>query len=150
MNSPQKGVNRRQFLGHSAQRAAGVAVGVASLAASASAGLAFPSDRLRVGVIGVRNQGKLLTGELAKFSDVDVCTLCDVDESLFDPAIRLVTEAGRPAPTVEGDFRRLLDERSIDAVVIATPDHWHAEIEMLACQAGKDVYLESPASHLVA
>jgi predicted dehydrogenase len=142
-------VNRRQFLGRSAQQAAGVAVGVVAL--SATTALATPSanDRLGVGIIGVRNQGKLLAGELAKRKDVDVQTLCDIDETQFAPAIHAVTEAGRRAPGIEQDFRRLLDDPAIDAVVIATPDHWHALMTSMACQAGKDVYVESPSTHFV-
>ena len=145
-------VNRRQFLGRSAQRAAGVAVGVVGLSAATSviAGGRSLNERLSVGVIGVRNQGKLLTAEFAKLGDVEIRTLCDVDESQFAPAIHAATEAGQKAPSVEKDFRRLLDDSSIDAVVIATPDHWHAAMTSLACQAGKDVYVESPASHFAA
>ena len=145
-------VNRRQFLGRSAQRAAGVAVGVVGLSAASSvlASTRPSSDRVQVGIIGVRNQGKLLTSELAKLGDVDIRSLCDVDETQFAPAIHAATEAGQKVPSVETDFRRLLDDPSIDAVVIATPDHWHSTMTNLACAAGKDVYLESPASHFVA
>ena len=148
-----RAVNRRQFLGRSAQRAAGVAVGVVGLnaaAAAASSSGRSANDRLNVGVIGVRNHGKLLAGELARLSDVEVKTLCDIDEAQFAPAIHAVTDAGRQAPATERDFRRLLDDPSIDAVVIATPDHWHAAMTNLACLAGKDVYVESPATHSVA
>ena len=145
-------VNRRQFLGRSAQRAAGVAVGVVGLSAATSviAEGRSSNERLSVGVIGVRNQGKLLTAELAKLGDVEIRTLCDVDESQFAPAIHAATEAGQKAPSIEKDFRRLLDDSSIDAVIIATPDHWHASMTALACQAGKDVYVESPATHFPA
>lgn len=128
-----------------------VGVGVVGLSASAAA--AKPSrssnDRLAVGVIGVRNQGKLLSSELSRFGDVDIRTLCDVDESQFAPAIRVVTDNGSTAPAIERDFRKILDDPSIDAVVIATPDHWHAEMTKLACQAGKDVYVESPSTHFI-
>ena len=144
-NRNQAAVNRRQFLGRSAQ---GVAVGVVGLSTAAK-GAHSANDRIGVGVIGVRNQGKLLAGELARFGDVDVRTLCDIDETQFAPAIHAVTETGRSAPAVQTDFRRLLDDPSINAVVIATPDHWHAEMTELACAAGKDVYVESPSTHFV-
>lgn len=143
-------VNRREFLGRSAQRAAGVAVGVVGLAATASATVGPLQDRIRIGVIGVRNQGKLLAGELARLSDVEIRALCDIDETQFSPAVHAVVEAGQKTPVLERDFRRLLDDPAIDAVVIATPDHWHAQMTCLACQAGKDVYVESPATHFVA
>lgn len=144
-------VNRRQFLGRSAQRAAGVAVGVVGLSAAASATPGrSANDRIGIGVIGVRNQGKLLASELAKLVDVEIRTLCDVDETQFAPAIHAVTDTGRQSPETDRDFRRLLDDPSIDAVVIATPDHWHCAMTTLACHAGKDVYVESPSSHFVA
>lgn len=143
-------VSRRQFLGRSAQQAAGVAVGVVGLSgvATASAKSAgSPNERLGIGVIGVRNQGRLIANELAQISGVEIRTLCDVDESQFAPAIREVVDAGQKPPTTVRDFRNLLDDPAIDAVVIATPDHWHATMATLACQAGKDIYLESPATH---
>lgn len=142
-------VNRRQFLGRSAQQ---MAVGVVGLSATAGAAMAGRSanDRVGIGVIGVRNHGKLLAGELAKMGDVEIRSICDVDETQFAPAIRAVTESGKNPPSVESDFHRLLDNPAIDAVVIATPDHWHASMTNLACQAGKDVYVESPSTHFVA
>lgn len=143
-------VSRRQFLGRSAQQAAGVAVGVVGLAGVASASaksVDSPNDRLGIGVIGVRNQGRLLANEFARISGVEVRTLCDVDESQFAPAVREVVDAGQKAPVTVRDFRHILDDPAIDAVVIATPDHWHATMATLACQAGKDVYLESPPTH---
>lgn len=144
-------VSRRQFLGRSAQQAAGVAVGVVGLTgvASASAKPAGAHDRLGVGVIGVRNQGRLLATEFARTSGVEVRTLCDVDESQYAPAIREVVDAGQKAPATVRDFRQMLDDPAIQAVAIATPDHWHMAMASLACQAGKDVYLESPATHSV-
>jgi hypothetical protein len=143
-------VSRRQFLGRSAQQAAGVAVGVVGLtgvAAASAKSAESPNERLGFGVIGVRNQGRLIANELAQISGVEIRTLCDVDESQFAPAIREVVDAGQMPPTTVRDFRHLLDDPAIDAVVIATPDHWHATMATLACQAGKDIYLESPATH---
>jgi predicted dehydrogenase len=98
-------------------------------------------------VIGVRNQGKTLATSLAVFPDVDVAALCDVDESLLPIAGRVVEAAQGKLPRFERDFRRLLDDPQLDAVVIATPDHWHAAMTINACRAGKDVYVEKPVSH---
>lgn len=139
-------VNRRQFLGRSAQQAAGVAVGVVGLTVSAKSAES-PNDRLGIGVIGVRNQGRLIASELSQISGIEVRALCDVDESQFAPAIREVVDAGQKPPATVRDFRHLLDDPAIHAVVIATPDHWHAPMATLACQAGKDLYLESPPTH---
>jgi predicted dehydrogenase len=142
-------VNRRQFLGSSAKNAAGMAAGMVGLAAGAAVLKAAPSERVRVATIGVRNQGKVLSAGLASLGDVEVVALCDVDESLRPAAVRAVSEITGRVPRFESDFRRILDDRSIDAVVIATPDHWHALMTVLACDAGKDVYVEKPVSHNV-
>jgi predicted dehydrogenase len=73
--------------------------------------------------------------------------LCDVDESLFPPYVSEIEQIqGRP-PKVTGDFRQALDDKSIDAIIVATPDHWHALATVWGCQAGKDVYVEKPVSH---
>jgi predicted dehydrogenase len=143
-------INRREFLGASAANAAGLAaagvVGMTGLAAAKAA----PGERIAVGVIGVRSQGTTLAGLLAGFPDVDVAAVCDVDEGLLPGAVSEVEARQGRAPRTAGDFRRLLDDKSLDAVVIATPDHWHATMTILACQAGKDVYVEKPVSHSLA
>jgi predicted dehydrogenase len=146
-------VSRRQFLGSSAKNAAGVAVGMVGLAGATALKAApadrGPSERVRVATIGVRNQGKVLSAGLASLPDVEVVALCDVDEGLRPAAVRAVADVSGRLPRWESDFRRLLDDRTIDAVVIATPDHWHAPMTLLACDAGKDVYVEKPVSHNV-
>ncbi|MFN0056040.1 MAG: Gfo/Idh/MocA family protein [Planctomycetales bacterium] len=141
-------LNRREFLGSSAINAAGVAAGMAAgVVGWTGAASGSPSERVRVGVIGVRNQGKLLATTLAQISDAQVVALCDIDESLLPATGRAVESLQGQAPRLEGDFRRLLDDPQIDAVVVAAPDHWHALMTILACQAGKDVYVEKPVSH---
>jgi predicted dehydrogenase len=141
----RSGLSRREFLGNSAKNVANVAaVGVVALTKTAQAA---PSERVRVAVIGVRNQGKTLAAGLSALADVEIAALCDVDDNLRPAAMRSVSERQNRPPRWERDFRRLLDDGSIDAVVVATPDHWHAPMTVLACQAGKDVYVEKPVSH---
>lgn len=108
---------------------------------------AAPSDQVRVAVIGVRGRGRALTGVFAKLPDVAIEYLVDVDQSVFGPAVQIIESAGKKRPQTVSDMRRAFDDKSIDAVVIATPDHWHAPAAILACHAGKDVYLEKPCSH---
>lgn len=141
-------VSRRQFLGHSARQAAGVAATVMTLSQTAKGG--SRGDQLRLGVIGVRNRGKALALELAGCSDVLLRSICDVDQSLLMSAQTLVRQTAGYEPRVESDFRRLLDDRELDGVIIATPDHWHAAMAVAAMDAGKDVYLESPATGCLA
>lgn len=140
----RRDLSRRQFLGRSAQNAAGVAAGMVGL--SSSAVRADRSSPVRVAVIGVRTQGKTLAQKLAAQADATVVALCDIDESLRASTTKAVMEFQTHEPRWESDFRRLLDDTGIDAVVIATPDHWHAVMAAQACLAGKDVYLEKPVS----
>lgn len=139
-------LSRRQFLGSSAKNAAGVAAGVVSL--SAAAALANPlAHPVRLGLIGARNQGKELAASFASLPGTNITVICDVDESVLPAALKAAEQAQGTLPRTERDFRRVLDNADIDAVVIATPDHWHAVMTILACQAGKDVYVETPVSH---
>ena len=147
--SADSALNRRQFLGSSAQNAASVAAGVVSLSAAATLA-SSDTVPIRLGVIGVRNQGKELATSFASLAGARVTAVCDVDESLLPAVAKSVEQLQGSAPKLERDFRRLLDNSEIDAVVIATPDHWHAVMTILACQAGKDVYVEKPVSHTIA
>ncbi len=108
-----------------------------------------PSERVRIAVIGLRNRGTDLTRLFAANPDAELVAVCDVDDSMFDKPVTAVEKIAKKPPRIEKDFRRLLDDKSIDAVAIATPDHWHALMTVMACQAGKDVYVEKPASHNV-
>ncbi|MGE3820784.1 MAG: Gfo/Idh/MocA family protein, partial [Isosphaeraceae bacterium] len=134
-------VNRRTFLG-----TAGL-IGAASLTGRAAG---FPAnDRVRIAIIGVRGRGADLAREFSLDKGAEVVALCDVDDAAFAKASKHVEAAQGRAPRTEKDFRRLLDDKNVDAVAIATPDHWHALLTVMACQAGKDVYCEKPASHNV-
>ncbi|HET8547495.1 MAG TPA: Gfo/Idh/MocA family oxidoreductase [Bryobacteraceae bacterium] len=104
-----------------------------------------PSDRIRVGVIGCGGMGRMDLADFRRQPDVDIAAVCDV----FQPNTERAREAAGGKAEAYSDFRRVLDRRDIDAVVIATPDHWHALMTVLACDAGKDVYVEKPVSHNV-
>lgn len=106
---------------------------------------AAPSDRVRVGMIGAGLIGTRHLIDFAAQPDVDVVAIADVSPS------RLETARARVGGTPEGvtDFRRLLDRQDIDAIVVSTPDHWHALMTIMACGAGKDVYVEKPLTHVV-
>lgn len=139
---PEREFSRRQFLGRSACQAATVAAGMVSLAPASETA----TPRVRIAVVGVRNRGRDLAGLFAANSRADVRVLCDIDPGVVGSAVAAVTTSGSAAPVVEPDFRRVLDRKDVDAVVIATPDHWHASMTTLACTAGKDVYVEAPAT----
>jgi predicted dehydrogenase len=133
-------IERRTFLG---------AAGAGLTVLSGRFARAAASERVRVAVIGLRSRGTDHARLFAANPGAEVVTVCDVDDAMFDKPVKSVAKITGKSPRTEKDFRRLLDDPSIDAVTIATPDHWHAMLTVLACQAGKDVYVEKPASHNV-
>jgi predicted dehydrogenase len=108
-----------------------------------------PNDQVRIAVIGLRGRGMDHVRSFAKMPDVTIATVCDCDLNVVGPAVKAVVDAGRPEPKVVQDLRRVLDDKEIDAVSIATPNHWHSLNGIWAMQAGKDVYVEKPVSHNV-
>jgi predicted dehydrogenase len=150
--SERPGLNRRRFLAGAA-----AAVGVPLILPRGLWGQGnAPSSRLALGVIGIGQMGTVLLRALVGRADVEVVAVCDVDTTRREAARRRVEEA-RSAQTGQthracaayNDFRELLARADIDAVVIATPDHWHAFMGIAAVQAGKDVYCEKPLTHNV-
>jgi len=108
-----------------------------------------PNEKIHVAVIGVNGRGMGHVNDLASMDDVVVAAICDADTATFGKAVAAVEKKGKPAPKTVQDIRRLLEDREIDAVSIATPNHWHALGAIWAMQAGKDVYVEKPVSHNV-
>lgn len=126
-------INRRSFV---KTAAIGVAAGLASTGASGA------SERIRLGIIGVGNRGGQLIECIRKHADAEIVAVCDV----YDPFVNKWKEQLGGDVKPYGDFRALLDRKDIDAVVVASPDHWHALHTVMACDAGKDVYVEKPLS----
>ncbi|OHB67048.1 MAG: dehydrogenase [Planctomycetes bacterium RBG_13_60_9] len=137
-----KATNRRQFL----KRTGTVIAGAAALATGGSHAIGA-NDRIVLGVIGPGGQGSGLLKSFAAQKDVEVAYVCDPDSPRMNAAAKAVESATGKAPRVEKDMRRIFENKSVDAVVIATPDHWHAPATILACDAGKHVYVEKPCSH---
>lgn len=119
-----------------------------------------PNERINIAVVGISGQRKNVRGMIngrgivhvntyAQIPNVAVTTLCDVDERLFPGMVSVVEKQFGIKPKTETDFRNLLNDKNIDVISIATPDHWHALMTVWACQAGKDVYVEKPVSHNV-
>ncbi len=150
-----KPITRRKFLGQS--MTAGLALGLPRILAGAQYSLQpkGPNDTLRVAVVGmgsttavggVGGRGHQLIPRLREVPGVRIVALCDVDPSFLDRESRPFKDRGEEVAT-HADIRRVLDDQSIDAVVIALPNHWHALATIWACQAGKDVYVEKPFSN---
>lgn len=106
------------------------------------------NDKVVLGLIGGRNQGKGDALRAIK-AGAELKTFCDLDQAILDKVNPEFAEAQGKAPGITKEFQRLLDDKDIDGVIIATPDHWHARIGILACQAGKDIYIEKPLTQTI-
>ncbi len=134
-------MDRRDFLGRTA---------VSGLAAGAwfsrSAAAQAPANRVVVGVMGL-SRGRSLAVSFAKQPGVTVKYVCDTDQSRAESGARLLEGAAGKTPQAVGDFRRILDDAEVHALICAAPNHWHAPATILACAAGKHVYVEKPCCH---
>jgi len=141
-------MDRRDFLRHSKAVGCGVAAGVTILPCAASVWGAPANERLSLAVVGLRNRGLTLATAFAQRSDCRITYLCDADSSLKAARTDAVAKAqGGDAPKFVPDFRHALDDAAVDALVVATPDHWHCLATIWACQAKKDVFVTAPLSH---
>ncbi len=157
-------INRREFLARSKKTSLGLAAGTTILANSASVRGAPANEKIVMGAIGIRGRGYPLMMGFAQRPDCEMAYLCDVDTKMFHsmPPAGYMTQVDKSlhgtrfegiekaqgkAPKCVQDFRQVLDDKSVDALVIATPDHWHAIPTVWGCQAGKDVYVEKPPTH---
>jgi predicted dehydrogenase len=109
-----------------------------------------PNETVNVAVMGIRGQGSYHLKNYPKLPNVRVAAICDIDERLFPKALDSVEAASGKRPKTYTDIRRLLEDKEVDAISIAAPNHWHALATIWACQAGKDVYVEKPASYSIA
>jgi len=119
------------------------------MAAAGLAAAAPASDRIQIGFIGLGGQGTSRLNEFLRHPDVAAAAVCDVDSTHLDRAAAIVAKARGQEPAKFRDFRKLLERKDLDAVMVATPDHWHALTTIQACQAGKDVFVEKPLSYSI-
>ncbi len=129
-------MNRRHFL-----------MGSMATAATSARSLASANDTVRVACVGVRGQGRTHITRYSQMQNVEIAALCDIDESVLNSRLDMVEKMGKKRPAAFTDIRKLLEDKSIDAISIATPNHNHTLQTVWACQAGKDVYVEKPCSH---
>jgi predicted dehydrogenase len=134
--------SRRNFMGTALRT--GLA---AAPAARPLWGQKSPNEVVNVGVVGFRGRGRDHYRAFARMPNVRVAYLCDIDERLFPDAVAEVEKMGGNRPVTFTDVRKMLEQKDLDAISVATPDHWHALITIWGCQAGKDVYCEKPVSH---
>jgi len=141
---------RRDFIKKSTLGTAGIAMGSVGLSAKSYSRIIGSNERINHAVIGIRNQGSVHIdnwSNLYESHNIRLKTLCDTDELLFPSRLKMVSDKTGDTPSTEWDMRKVFDDKEIDSVSIVTPNHWHALATIWACQAGKHVYVEKPASH---
>ena len=123
------------------------------MGSAAVAGMMRPSmlssanDTVRIACVGLNGRGMNHIQAFSGLPNVEVAALCDIDQAVMAKGINALARAGKKAPATFVDIRKLLEDKSIDAIAIATPNHWHTLMTIWGCQAGKDVYCEKPCSH---
>ncbi len=138
-------MKRRTLIRHASTA---TVVATASLSAKfLRAAVEGPNNKIRIGMIGTHGRAGFLMRAFAAQKDVEMVALADVDTRKHNAAVEAVKSITGSSPYVTSDYRHLIDDKSIDAVVVGTPDHWHAIPTIQACQAGKDVYVEKPDGH---
>jgi predicted dehydrogenase len=133
-------LNRRNFLASAAAATVALSTQRTSRAASANEKVVFA-------IMGVNNRGSQLATTLAELPIAEIAYICDCEENALAKGIAAATSNGRPAPKGIKDFRRALDDKHVDALICAAPNHWHAPATLIGLAAGKHVYCEKPASH---
>ncbi|MDX1326953.1 MAG: Gfo/Idh/MocA family oxidoreductase, partial [Arenibacter sp.] len=144
--------NRRNFIKKTTLASTGIAIGATAFSAKSYGNILGSNDRIMLASIGVRGRGKGLMESFAQMysEGVRIKTICDVDSSFLEERVALAASLqDNNRPGTATDLREVYDDKEIDAVIIATPNHWHALSTIWACQAGKHVYVEKPSSHNV-
>lgn len=138
--------HRREFLKRAA--VAGLAASTFTISGTKSSGKVLgANDKIRVAVAGINGRGQTHLDEFARMKGVEVAYLVDPDSRLFASRSDGVKKRGGNTPQCVQDLRKALDDKTLDAVSIASPNHWHSLLAIWSCQAGKDVYVEKPCSH---
>ena len=139
---------RRTFLKKTTQLAAGTTL-TAGFPSILKAGIS-PSDQINMAVIGCRNRGFRVLQQHLDLGGINCVAMCDVDENVLNEKATAIEKNYNQKPTLYKDFRKLLEQKDIDAVIIGTPDHWHCLQTVYALEAGKDVYVEKPLANTIA
>ena len=129
-------MNRRHFM-----------MSATAAGALRSSVLSSANDTIRVGIVGIRGRGLDHIRSFSALPNVEVGALCEVDQAVMETRVRDVEKLGQRKPSSYTDIRKMLEDKSIDAISIASPNHWHTLMTIWGCQAGKDVYCEKPCSH---
>lgn len=145
----KKSDSRRDFIKKTVTGAAALSFGgvLPGFSASSYARILGANERIQVAMMGVNSRGLALASNFAAQKNCEIRFICDVDKRAAEKCISTVTGIQNKQPLAQPDFRKALEVKDIDALVVAAPDHWHAPAALLASAAGKHVYLEKPCSH---
>lgn len=138
-------MRRRQFIHNSALITSGIGIAPSILTARRRS----PLDRIQIGVIGCKGMGWSDVNSLLKMQDVDLVGMCDVDQAVIDKRLQDYAALRTNKPKTYLDYREMLEDGRIDAIVIGTPDHWHCKMMVDAVNAGKHVYVEKPIANTI-
>ncbi len=138
---------RRNFIKKTAQSSAALTLGSILMPSFGFSNILGANERVNVAIIGVNGRAQSLTQAVHKYSNAKIIFTCDVDDTIIEKNNKFLQEKIGYVPKVIKDFRKLLENKDLDAVFIATPEHWHAPMAIMALQAGKHVYVEKPCSH---
>ena len=141
--------SRRDFIKTASVIAAGSVIPV-DLLAQARKRKAGPNDKIGIGLIGVRSQGYSNLASFLKNPEVECVALCDIDKNFLDSRTADIVKLGFAAPKHYSDYRKMLDNKDIDLVIIGTPDHWHCLQFVHSLEAGKHIYVEKPIGNSIA
>lgn len=141
--------SRREFIKKLSLSTAAVSIGgvLPGFSAKSYRNIVGANERFHIAVMGVNSRGQVLANNFAMQPNAVVTYICDVDRRAIDKCFATVTERQSETPKKEKDFRKALEDKQVDALVIAAPDHWHAPATVMALKAGKHVYVEKPCSH---
>lgn len=140
---------RRTFLSQSTKLAAVSASGFVPGLSRIQKKKSAPSDKIIVGLVGARNMGFGILSHALNQPGVECAAICDIDDNILDQRIQEVQEKQGKKPARYKDFRKFMENKDLDAVIVGTPDHWHCLITVAACEAGKDVYVEKPMANSI-
>ncbi len=138
---------RRDFLKNMAATTSFISLGGLGFSAKSYGRIVGANDRIAMGVMGTNGRGAGMAKNFAKQKNTEVLFICDVEENALAKGVNAVKSVTGQAPGTEKDIRRLLENKNIDAMLLAPPDHWHAPATIMSCVAGKHVYVEKPLCH---
>jgi len=139
-------ITRRSFVTKSAQAATTLAAATSALTARRTGAAESPNEKVVLGLIGAGGRGRMVIKNMAKLDNVEIKYVCDVEDARGKGAVAELEQIQGSAPTLTDEMRDVLDDKDVNGVIVATPEHWHALATVWACQAGKDVYVEKNIS----